>query len=123
MRVSTCIRNAYVVICMWVPARIGHTSFKKMTTIFHYHAADTAKLEDAILRAHAQGHKRVVLDLDRVDDLGTAELRGLITLLRRSRQAGGEIVLRTTKGEVIRALRLTALDRLFPVEDRAEAAA
>jgi anti-sigma B factor antagonist len=94
-----------------------------MTTIFHYRAADAAKLEDAVLRAHAQGHKRVVLDLDRLDGLDTAELRGLITLLRRSRQAGGELVLRTTKDEVIRALRLTALDRLFDVEDLGETAA
>ncbi|MGR4065240.1 MAG: STAS domain-containing protein [Vulcanimicrobiaceae bacterium] len=94
-----------------------------MPTTFDYHAADVAKLEDSILRAHARGQKRVVLDLDHVEDLGTAELRGLITLLRRSRQAGGELVLRTAKGEVIRALRLTALDRLFPVEDLAAEAA
>ncbi|MBV8490789.1 MAG: STAS domain-containing protein [Candidatus Eremiobacteraeota bacterium] len=64
---------------------------------------------------------RVVLSLDHLDSLDNQGVRGLIALLRRSRSLGGELALRATKPNVRRTLEVTALDRLFPMEE-AEAA-
>lgn len=62
-----------------------------------------------------EGIARVVLDLDSLPRLDTDAVRGLILLLRRTRDAGGEIALKVTRPELIRSLSVTALDRLFPM--------
>jgi len=74
---------------------------------------------DAITRetlaAFEEGAPRVVLDLDKLARLDTDGVRGLITLLRRSREVGGEVALKVTRPELIRSLSVMALDRLFPM--------
>jgi len=74
---------------------------------------------DAITRealaAFEEGAPRVALDLDSLVRLDTDGVRGLITLLRRSREVGGEVALRVTRPELIRSLSVMALDRLFPM--------
>ncbi|HTV74044.1 MAG TPA: STAS domain-containing protein [Candidatus Acidoferrales bacterium] len=67
------------------------------------------------MEAFEEGAPRVVLDLDILTRLDTDGVRGLITLLRRSREVGGEVALKVTRPELIRSLAVTALDRLFPV--------
>jgi anti-anti-sigma factor len=62
-----------------------------------------------------EGAPRVVLDLDELPRLDTEAVRGLILLLRRSRDAGGEIALKVSRPELIRSLSVMALDRLFPM--------
>jgi anti-anti-sigma factor len=80
-------------------------------------------LESAVLGALGSGAPRVMLDLGRLTALDTAGVRGLITLLRRSRTAGGgQVVLVGGNPDVRRTLEVTALDRLFEVV-RAEDAA
>ncbi len=68
-----------------------------------------------ILEAFAEGAPRVILDLDGLARLDTDGVRGLITLLRRAREVGGEVALKVTRPEIVRSLNVTALDRLFPV--------
>jgi len=70
-------------------------------------------LETAVLGALEDGVDRVVIDLDSLDALDTDGVRGLITLLRRARTAGGQLALRSSKPEVRRTLSVTALDRIF----------
>jgi len=67
------------------------------------------------LAAFEDGAPRVVLDLDALARLDTDGVRGLILLLRRSREVGGEVALKVTRPELIRSLSVMALDRLFPV--------
>ncbi|HUA07721.1 MAG TPA: STAS domain-containing protein [Candidatus Acidoferrales bacterium] len=67
------------------------------------------------LTAFEDGATRVVLDLDTLPKLDTDGVRGLITLLRRSREVGGEVALRVTKPDLLRSLSVMALDRLFPM--------
>jgi len=67
------------------------------------------------LAAFEDGAPRVVLDLDALARLDTDGVRGLILLLRRSREVGGEVALKVTRPELIRSLSVMALDRLFPM--------
>ncbi|MGD0966679.1 MAG: STAS domain-containing protein [Candidatus Aquilonibacter sp.] len=67
------------------------------------------------LAAFEEGAPRVVLDLDTLTRLDTDGVRGLILLLRRSREVGGEVALKVTRPELIRSLSVMALDRLFPM--------
>jgi anti-anti-sigma factor len=68
-----------------------------------------------MLDAFDEGAPRVILDLDGLGRLDTDGVRGLITLLRRARDVGGEVALHVTRPEIVRSLQVTALNRLFPV--------
>jgi len=85
------------------------------SVIIQYRPREYPVLESAVLAAFDEGASRVVLDLDAVAVLDTDAIRGLISLLRRSRAAGGELALRSTRADVLRTLSVTALDRVFPV--------
>jgi anti-anti-sigma factor len=73
-----------------------------------------AALQAALVSAVERG-RRVMVDLDQLPVLDNPALRGLIMLLRRVREAGGEIILRVTRPELRSTLALTALDRVFEV--------
>jgi len=91
-------------------------SQKRMDHVtIEYRPRNIAALETAILEALREGAERVVLDLDSVASLDSAALRELITLLRRARESGGDLALRTTQPDVLRTLSVTALDHVFPV--------
>ena len=83
--------------------------------VFEYRPGAFDALQAAMLTAFETGADRVVLDLDELPRLDTDGVRGLITLLRRSREVGGEVALRATRPEVLRTLNTLALDRLFPM--------
>lgn len=87
---------------------------KKSITL-EYRPESMPALQTDILEAFEAGVHRVVLDLDSIDTLDSAGVRGLITLLRRSREVGGEVALHTTRPEISRSLGVMALDRLFPM--------
>ncbi|MHB1549688.1 MAG: STAS domain-containing protein [Vulcanimicrobiaceae bacterium] len=73
-------------------------------------------LQREMAAALADGQTRVTLDLDPIPTLDIAGIRGLITLLRRVREAGGEIALRTSRADICRTLAVTGLDRVFSVD-------
>jgi anti-anti-sigma factor len=85
--------------------------------IFTYRDSQPGTLEalqSALVAAVGRG-RQVIVDLDHLPVLDNPALRGLITLLRRVRAAGGELVLRVTRPELRSILSLTALDRVFEV--------
>lgn len=86
-----------------------------MQPVFVYQPAQLDLLVDNVLAAFAEGVHEVILDLDVLTRLDTDGVRGLILLLRRSREAGGEIVLKVARPEILRSLHVMALDRLFRV--------
>ena len=86
---------------------------------FEYRAADLKRLQAELRAVFADGAERIVLDLDQLTDLDSAEVRGLITLLRRSREVGGDVALRVTRPALRRSLEMMALDRVFPLEPAA----
>lgn len=73
-----------------------------------------AALQKALVAAVSRG-RQVIVDLDALPALDNPALRGLIMLLRRVREAGGELILRVTRPELRSTLALTALDRVFEV--------
>lgn len=83
--------------------------------VFEYRPAAFDALQAAIVTAFETGARRVVLDLDELPRLDSDAVRGLITLLRRSRDLGGEVALHVTRPELLRTLNTLALDRLFPM--------
>jgi anti-anti-sigma regulatory factor len=85
------------------------------TPIFDYQPEQFDTVSKQVLTAFADGSPRAVLNLDVLQRLDTGAVRGLILLLRRSREAGGEIALKVTRPELIRSLHVMALDRLFPM--------
>jgi anti-anti-sigma factor len=82
---------------------------------FDYQPSQLDAVTGKVLSAFADGSPRAVLNLDVLQRLDTDAVRGLILLLRRSREAGGEIALKATRPELLRSLQVTALDRLFPM--------
>lgn len=76
-------------------------------------------MQNTVLAAFEDGAERVVLSLDAMPHLDAEGVRGLITLLRRSREVGGEVALQTSRADIARSLSVMALDRLFPLVDAA----
>jgi anti-anti-sigma factor len=87
-----------------------------------FRPAEQAAMEREISEAIRGGRGPVVLELDHLETLDVAAVRTLIVLLRRARESGGDLSLRTTKPQVRRILAVTALDRLFTIRADSEAA-
>ena len=83
------------------------------STLIQYRSGAYADLEREVLAALDDGADGVVLDLDGLERLDSAEVRELILLLRRARSQGGEMLLRASKPLVLRTLSTTGLDRVF----------
>ncbi len=84
--------------------------------VIQYRPAAYPAVESAVLDAFAAGAP-VALDLDEVPALDDEGVRGLIKLLRRGREVDREVALQTHRPDHRDRLAVTALDRLFPIED------
>jgi anti-anti-sigma factor len=82
---------------------------------FDYRPESLDRIQLETLAAFGDGARRVVLDLDALPRLDTEGVRGLIVLLRRSREVGGELALKVTRPDLLRSLHVMALDRIFPM--------
>ncbi len=85
------------------------------TLVLDYQPQALEAIQERVLDAFAAGASRVVLNLDALNRLDTDGVRGLILLLRRARDVGGEIALSVSRPELRRSLQVMALDRLFPM--------
>lgn len=83
--------------------------------LFEYRPDRLPAIQAAVMSAFEAGAPRVVLNLDGLDRLDTDGVRGLILLLRRAREIGGDLALAVSRPEIVRSLQVTALDRLFPI--------
>jgi anti-anti-sigma factor len=95
------------------------SQYRMESVTIEYRPQSFPALEGAILGALRDGAGQVVLDLDSVASLDSAELRELIKLLRSARSSGGDLALRSTRANVLRTLSVTALDRVFDLQPRA----
>jgi len=94
---------------------LGRAEKKLESAAIEYRPQAYCETEAALLGKLREGAGHAVLDLDGIATLDTNALRGLISLLRRVRSAGGEIVLRSGRTDVRRTLSVTGLDRVFAV--------
>lgn len=83
--------------------------------LIEYQPLALSEVSAALVAALQDGAPRVVLNLDSLPNLDSEAVRGLITLLRRSRDFSGELVLRASNPDTRRTLKVMALDRLFPI--------
>ena len=74
------------------------------------------QLEEAMVGAVRKGDDRLVLAVDGVGQFDNSAIRAIITLLRRVRERGGDVSLRTSRADVIRTLSVTGLDHVFRVD-------
>ncbi|HEY8298174.1 MAG TPA: STAS domain-containing protein [Candidatus Baltobacteraceae bacterium] len=84
----------------------------------HPRLAPIEAFQRALVAAHESDGARLLLDLDGLPSLDVEAIRGLITILRRVRDAGGEIALHVTREDLKRTLAVTALDRVFTIAVR-----
>jgi anti-anti-sigma regulatory factor len=82
--------------------------------VITYRPEAFASNEAAALEAIKAGFD-AVLDIESRDDLDIADFRRLINLLRRCRDVGGGLGLRTSKIQHRRSLAVTGLDKVFPI--------
>jgi anti-sigma B factor antagonist len=79
-------------------------------------------LQDAMLRAIADGATAVIVDLTGVTFIDSTTIAVLVAAERKLRPAAGKVVLVARDANVVRVFQITALDRIFPIHGtRAEA--
>lgn len=112
--------------CKYVLAATKSVNTRVNSPVFAYKDPQPSSLEalqSELLATIEAGSPHVILDLDGLRVLDVEAIRGLITLLRRVRDAAGEIALRVTREDLKRTLSVTALDRIFAVNRGASGAA
>jgi anti-sigma B factor antagonist len=77
-----------------------------------------ADLNDLI----AEGHLKIVVDMQEVPFMDSSGLSSLVSGLRLVREKGGNLALSGVQEKVQVVLRLTMLDRVFPIYPTPEAA-
>lgn len=84
-------------------------------------AFSVAKLREKFEDLLDEEAERFVVDLSETTFLDSAGMAALVSLLKRARQAGGDVMLVWPKLEAAqRILKLTKFDRVFTMLDRAE---
>ncbi len=72
-------------------------------------------LRDSLKQIADTSPTLIVVDLDNVDFIDSSGLSALVSGLKATRQAGGSICLSRPHPQALTALRLTLLDRVFPI--------
>ena len=79
-------------------------------------------LRERFIHLLNDGQRRLVLDLEGVEFLDATGLGVLAGAMERARQAGGSLRLVCTQQPVLDVLRITGLDRVFPIDPSVEKA-
>ena len=81
-----------------------------------------ARLREAVTSTVAQGHTRIAVDLAGVDFMDSSGLGALISGLKTTRQAGGDLRIAAPSEQVKLVLQLTNMERVLSAHERAETA-
>jgi anti-sigma B factor antagonist len=74
-------------------------------------------LREHLLRALAEGHGNLVLDLAELSFIDSTIISVLIMARKRAVTLNGEVRLRNVPGRIQRILTITGIDSLFPTDD------
>lgn len=85
-------------------------------------AAAAPKVQKSLEEALAQGRAHLAVDLERVSFIDSTGLGTLVSGLKASRRAEGNLRLVAPGVQVRKLLRLTTLDRVFTVSETLEGA-
>ncbi|MCS7056279.1 MAG: STAS domain-containing protein [Thermoflexales bacterium] len=84
---------------------------------------NAAELRQQLMQLFESGAANFVIDLSEVPFLDSSGMAVLVSILKRTRQAGGDVKLVWPRIEAARRiLNLTKFDRVFDIADTAEAA-
>ena len=78
--------------------------------------SDAATMKEALCRYVEKGQASVYIDFSAVDYIDSAGLGALVTIQKRSRASGGEVVIHGLQGLVKDLFVLTRVDRVFTIE-------
>jgi anti-sigma B factor antagonist len=78
------------------------------------------QLRTVVDGAVAEGERRIVLDLGGVEFIDSSGLGAVINGLRAARQAGGDLRVAGASGQVVVAMELMKLDKMFRRYDSVE---
>ena len=84
--------------------------------------ANAARLREAVTKIVDSGRTRVAIDMSGVDFLDSSGLGAIISALKTTRQAGGDLRIAAPTGQAKLVLQLTNLDRILTAYDDAETA-
>ncbi|MEO5920197.1 MAG: STAS domain-containing protein [Pseudolysinimonas sp.] len=84
--------------------------------------ASAARLREAVTSIVDSGRTRVSIDMSGVDFLDSSGLGAIISALKTTRQAGGDLRIAAPTGQAKLVLQLTNLDRVLTAYDDAETA-
>ena len=79
--------------------------------------ATAPRLRERLVSLVADGHHRIVVDLDGVDFLDSTGLGVLVGALKRVRTHDGELALVCTKPRILKGFEITGLTRVFPMHE------
>jgi anti-anti-sigma regulatory factor len=101
---------------MAIPPDVFTTTLSKPVTRDALNA-----LRADVSRALERGAPAILVDIDGVGTLESETIAGLIVLLRAARERGVVLSLRVGRKNLLDTLRITALDRIFPIVTPLEA--
>jgi len=84
--------------------------------------ANAGQVKDAAARLISDGAKTLVVDLSGTEYMDSSGLGTLVGLLKRVREAGGEMPIAGAQPRVKRVFEVTGLTRVFGIYDDVEAA-
>ncbi|QYJ98979.1 STAS domain-containing protein [Shewanella alkalitolerans] len=84
--------------------------------------SQTATLRMAIIRQLESGSHRLVMDLSQVEYIDSSGLSILISVLKKAKQLGGDVVLLSPTPGVRALIELTRLHQIFTLFENREAA-
>jgi anti-sigma B factor antagonist len=84
--------------------------------------ASAAHLREAVTSIVDSGRTRVAIDMSGVDFLDSSGLGAIISALKTTRQAGGDLRIAAPSAQAQLVLQLTNLDRVLTAYDDAETA-
>jgi len=79
-------------------------------------------VRQAILNAWDIGAKSVIINLSEVEFMDSSGLSALVSGLKALRKTGGQLSICNANAQIRTAMRLTMLDRVFPIFDTVEEA-
>lgn len=73
------------------------------------------RLKEELVSAIEDGCVNVIVDLERVSFIDSSGLGVLVSALRRARERDGTVRIVCTRENVLKILRITGLDKVFPI--------